>query len=100
MVIINKALKENPNNPFLLYSKGYILYCWKLYEEALEFFNEAIKLRLCEEYLLYRVQVYVDLERWQDAINDLKVAIDSGSKNEELLKRRISQYEKKLKNKK
>ena len=69
-LVLEAALKLEPNNPGLLSNAGYALKALGRYEDAINHFNAAIKSQACDASALYgKACLYMDTDRYQEAIN-------------------------------
>ncbi|WP_309721639.1 hypothetical protein [Armatimonas sp.] len=63
LFIIDKNIKKNQKDPYLLYLKGYILMKMGMYNESVDFFKESLEIKedqLCRDTLMHVLRmIYV-----------------------------------------
>jgi len=64
----NKGLQELPNDPNLLFNKGFVFYSEKQYEKAIQEFDKKLSFAPNDiETLLWKVESYMKLQKFKEA---------------------------------
>ncbi len=84
-----KDKTEEEENPFsYLYKMGVLFYQEKKYEEAIQYFEEAIKLdKSKEELYFFKAECEESLKQYNKAINDYKKGLSINPKDAQNLNR-------------
>jgi tetratricopeptide (TPR) repeat protein len=93
-----KTIAKEPNNPTFLDTYAWILYCEERYTEAKEFIDRTIEKMDSTENnsTLYdhAGDIYAACGETEKAVEYWKQAIDAGSDNEAVIRKKIRKYEK------